>query len=170
MQKGFTLIETVIYVLLIGMILSTLGLFVNHLFTARAKTLSVAQVLSAGRMIQDQLSSAARHAEGINVGSSTFGSDPGVLSFDMVAPGTDPTVFSLTGDDGQLQKTEAGGGAILLTQDDVEITNLIFQNLTGVEDTGIIQVQFTVEAVNASGSVYFDYAQTFQTTLRVPID
>ncbi len=170
MQRGFTLIETILYILIIGMILSTLGLFLNHLLQARAKTLASSDLITAARTIQDVLGHAARAAEGINTSTSTFGSDPGILSLNMVEVGVDPTVFSLTGADGQLQVSEAGGGNILLTTDEVAITNLVFTNLTGDDDTGIIQVQFTLEAVNTSGSAYFDYEQSFETTLRIPLD
>ena len=88
----------------------------------------------------------------------------------MVDALVDPTVFSLTGNDGQFQMSEAGGNNVLLTTDNVQVTNLVFTNLTGVDDTGIIQVQFTLEEVNTPGSAYFDYEQTFQTTLRIPLD
>ena len=170
MQRGFTLIETILYILIIGMILSTLGLFLNHLLQARAKTLASSDLITAARTIQDVLGHAARAAEWINTSTSTFGSDPGILSLNMFEVGVDPTVFSLTGADGQLQVSEAGGGNILLTTDEVAITNLVFTNLTGDDDTGIIQVQFTLEAVNTSGSAYFDYEQSFETTLRIPLD
>lgn len=170
MQRGFTLIETILYILIIGLILSTLGLFMNHLIQARAKTHASSDLITAARTIQDQLSDAVRRAEGINTGASAFGTDPGVLSFNMADASLDPTVFSLTGDDGQLRVSEAGGGNILLTTEEVHITNFVFTNLTGAEDTGIIQVQFTLEAANTSGSAYFDYEQSFETTLRIPLD
>lgn len=169
-MKGFTLIETIIYIAVIGLIMGTLGLFMNTLLQARAKTQASSEVIAVARVIQDQLSLAARHAEGINVGSSTFGTDPGALSLDMVDVATDPTVFSLTAADGQFQKTQAGGGAMILTSDRVNVDSLIFNNLTGADDAGIIQVQFTLKAVNTSGSAYFDYEQAFQTTLRIPLN
>lgn len=170
MPRGFSLIETIIYVLIIGLVMGTFGMFITNLLQARAKTIAASDVITAARTIQDRLTSAARHAEGINVASSTFGSDPGVLSFDMVEASVDPTIFSLTGDNGQVQVREASGAAQLLTSDDVAITDFVFTNLTGAEDIGIIQAQFTVEAVNPSGSPYFDYVETFQTTLRIPLD
>lgn len=162
--------ETIIYVLIVGLLLGTFGMFITNLLQARAKTIAASDVITAARVIQDQLGVAARHAEGINVGASIFGSDPGVLSLDMVEASVDSTIFSLTGDNGQLQVREAGGAAQLLTSDDVAITDFVFTNLTGAEDIGIIQVQFTVEAVNPSGSPYFDYVETFETTLRIPLD
>ncbi len=169
MTRGFTLIEIVMYVLIVGLIMGTLGSFVGTMLQTRAKTLASSDVITTARQIQDALGRAARHAQTVNVGASTFGTDPGVLSFSMVDAAIDPTVFSLTSDDGQFQVSEAGGGTTV-TSDDVRVTNLVFVNLTGAQDAGIIQVQFTLEAANDSGSAYFDYAQTFQTTLRIPLN
>jgi len=169
-QRGVTLIELLIYITIVGVIMVTVVSFMMNLLTSRSKVSAVSEVLANARLMQDRLNDAARHAEGINVGSSTFGTDPGVLSLNMADTGVDPTVFSLTSDDGQFQINEAGGGNVLVSSNDVKITNLVFSNLTTVEDIGIIQVKFTVTAVNPSDSDLFDYAENFQTSLRIPLD
>jgi type II secretory pathway pseudopilin PulG len=169
-QRGTTLIELLIYIAIVGVIMITAASFLLNLMQSRSKTVAISDVLSNARLIQDRLHDAARHAEGINTGASTFGSDPGVLSLDMVDVGVDPTIFSLTADDGQAQINEAAGGNVTLSSDNVRVSNLLFTNLTSVNDTGIIQVQFTIEAINASGSSQYDYSESFQTTLRIPLD
>jgi type II secretory pathway pseudopilin PulG len=169
-QRGSTFIELLLYITIVGVIMVTVSSFMMNLLTSRSKVTASSEVLASARLIQDRLSDAARHAEGMNTGSSTFGTDPGVLSLNMVASGVDPTVFSLTADDGQFQVSEAGGGNVALSTDAVQVTNLVFTNLTSVDDTGIIQVQFTIRALNASGSSLFDYEESFQTTLRIPLD
>lgn len=169
-QKGFTLIEMVIYLTIIGIVLSTIALFLLNLMGARAKTQAISEVLSSAQLIQTRLSEAVRHAQGINVAASTFSSDPGVLSLNMVDSARDPTIFSLTQNDGQFQVSEQGSPASVLTPDHVAIKNLVFTNLTSSEDVGIIQMQFTVETTSGSGTQAFFYDQAFQTTLRIPLD
>lgn len=169
-QRGFTLIETIIYILIIGMILSTISLFLLELINARSKTYAIAEVVAAAQLMQERLTDAVRHAEVIRVADSTFGTDPGVLSLEMTDPTRDPTVFSLTANDGQFQIAEAGGSSVTLTSDNVQISNLIFTNLTGADDTGIIRVDFTIQALPLSATHSFQYDQTFQTTLRIPLD
>jgi type II secretory pathway pseudopilin PulG len=169
-QRGVTLVELVVYITIVGVIMVTMVSFMMNLITSRSKISAVSEVLANARLIQDRLNDAARHAEGINVGGSTFGVDPGVLSLNMVDVGVDPTVFSLTSDDGQFQINEADGGNVLVSSNDVKITNLVFSNLTTVEDIGIIQVKFTVTSINPSDSDLFDYAENFQTAIRIPLD
>lgn len=169
-QKGFTLIETILYIALVTFILVTISMFLIHILNAQVKTRAISQVLASATLVQDRLSEAVRHADGINVGASTFGVDPGVLSLDMVDGARSPTVFSLSADDGQLMISEAGGAATALTSDDVKIKTLLFENLTTADDVGIIQVQFTIEVYSTAGSKPYFYDQGFQTTLRIPLD
>lgn len=169
-QRGTTLMEVLIYISIVGIVLTTISSFTINLITIRQKTQASSEVLTNARLIQQRLQDAVRHAEEITTASSTFGSDPGVLQLDMVDAGVDPTIFSLTADDGQFQANEGGAGNITITSDDVEVTNLVFTNLTTASDVGIIQVQFTVRAVNPSTITLFDYEETFQTTLRIPLD
>ena len=169
-KKGFTLIEFLIYIALISVILVALTTFSLRLAKARAKTQVIGEVEYAARQIQSYINDAMRHAEGINTGTSTFNADPGTLSLNMVSVGIDPTVFSLDTDDGVFQISEAGGGAVSITTDAVSITNLVFEDLTSSEDVGIIHVEFTVQANNNTGGPTFDYAQSYQSTFRIPLD
>ena len=148
----------------------TLGLSMINMLYGRVKVRVISEVLSNARLVEQQLSNTARHAEGINVGSSTFGADPGVLSFEMVDSSKDPTVYSLTSDNGTLQVSEDAGENTMLTTDQIAVTNLLFTNLTGDGDKGVIKVEYTLRAKNSSGLKYYDYGASFQTTLRIPLD
>ncbi|MFH1632228.1 MAG: type II secretion system protein [bacterium] len=169
-KKGFTLVETLVYIGLIAIIIASVAVFLTKLGQVRIKTLVISEVEMNARLVFDRLVEAARHAEAINIGASTFDSDPGVISFDMVDAGEDPTIFSLTADNGNFQVNIAGAGNTPITTDSVSISNLVFTNLTSSEDLGIIQVSYTVETLNTTDDPYFDYAETFQTTLRIPLD
>lgn len=169
-QKGFSLIETILYVVIMAVILTTIALFLLNLLNARAKTRAISEVLAGAYLVEQRLSEAVRHAQAIRTNESVFGSDPGVLSLEMVDAGRNPTVFSLTANDGQFQVAEAGGAASVVTPDSINVSNLVFTNLTGPDDVGIVQVQFTIQTLAGAGSQAFIYDQAFQTTLRIPLD
>jgi len=169
-QRGFTLIELIVYIAIISTVLLAFVTFALQLAKVRAKASVIGEVEYNARLIQERLNEAIRHAEGVNTGASTFGSDPGVLSLDMVDVAEDATIFNLTSDDGNFQVEAGGGEATPITTNGVSITNLIFTNYTSSEDVGVVGVQFTVTANNVSSDQFFDYAQSFQTTLRIPLD
>lgn len=169
-ERGFTLVEVTVYVAIVAGIMTTLVLFSLNLIQVRAKQRVIHNVEANAARIFERLADAARHAEGINTGASTFGADPGTLSVNMVTVGVDPTIFTLTANDGVFQANEGGAGNVAITTDDVSITNLTFTNLTSADDVGIIKVDFTVAAVNSSGNPLYSYDESFQTAIRIPLD
>jgi len=168
-ERGTTLIELVLYIGLVGMILTTISMFLLNMLNARIKTSAISEITANGRLIQDRLFDSVRHAQTIDFDSSVFDVDPGVLTLNMTDPLVTPTIFSLISDDGQFQINEGGSGNIGLTSDSIHVTNLVFTNLTSEEDVGIIQVQFTLTAFNPSSDRAYDYEESFQTTLRIPL-
>lgn len=169
-NRGFTLIELIIYIAVVSVVLLAFVTFTLRFANSRAKARVIGEVQYNGRLIQERLSDAFRHAEAVNTGASTFTTDPGVLSLDIVDVAEDPTIFSLSADDGNFQVNLAGSGNTLITSDAVSVSNLVFTNLTSSEDVGVVRVEFTVAAINNSNDPHFDYDQTYQTTLRIPLD
>jgi hypothetical protein len=88
----------------------------------------------------------------------------------MVDASLDPTIFSLTADDGTLQIQQGSGSAQALTPSEIAITNFVVTDLTSADDVGIIQVQFTAQIADPGPSNVFAYEEQFQTTLRIPLD
>ncbi|MDA0207839.1 MAG: hypothetical protein O3B64_00310 [bacterium] len=168
-KRGSTLVEMILYVAIVSSVLIATTQYVVTLTRNRAKSEVLAEVAYNAAIIQAKLSYAARHAASITVGSSTFDVDPGVLRFAMVDSGEDPTVFSLTEDDGSLQ-IGINGVTTQLTTGRVRVTNLVFTNLTSADDAGIVLVEYTLEAINSSNSPFFDYVEEFQTAIRIPLE
>lgn len=169
-SQGFTLVEMILYLFIVGVILSVLALFLLQLLNARTKTYAISEVLSSAHLIEERLSEAVRHASSVEVADSVFQSDPGVLSLNMVNADRTPLVFSLTQDNGQFQLSEGGNNPVVLSPEQIEITNLVFTNLTTQDDTGMIRVEFTVKISSDSATKAFAYEQSFQTALRIPLD
>lgn len=162
--------ELIIYIGIISLVLTSMSIFVMNMIRIRGKQIAAGEVAYNAWLIEERLSEAARHSQGINTGSSTFGSDPGVLSFDMVDVADNPTIFSLSADDEDFQVSIGGASNTTITTDRVGVTNLTFTDLTSGSDLGIILVNFSVSYSNDSGTPYFNYEESFQTTLRVPLD
>ncbi len=161
------LIELVIYTAIIGFLLLAMVSFILNAVQLRTKGKAAEEIAYNARVIQDRLQDAARHATAVQVASSVFDVDPGVLSFAMAAAQEDPTVFSLDADDGAFHVSIDGVGAALTT-DRVSVENLVFTDVTGPNDAGLVRVNFTLMMENGV-SPYFSYEESFQTTLRLSI-
>jgi len=168
--KGFSLIELIIYIAVLAIILLGMMSFSIDLLELRSKNIVASEIEAQGRLILEHLETVARHSEGVNTGSSTFGTDPGVLSLDVVAAIDDPTVFSLSADDGTFQMKKGSEDTAQLTSSSVFVSELVFTDLTSVEELGIIQVNFTLQYVNEENARFFEFIQPFQATLRGPLD
>jgi hypothetical protein len=167
---GFTLIELLLYITLTTVVFIVTISFVLTMIEVRAKVDVVGEVQYNAQLVQERLIDAVRHAEAVDEGASVFLSDLGVLHLEMVDALVDPTIFSLTADDGMFQVSEAGAAVESITTERVAISNFVFTDLTSSEDSGIIQVQFTITAANEESNPLFDYEESFQTTLRIPLD
>lgn len=168
-KRGFSILEMILYVGIISMVMVTVVSLAISLLNLRVKERAMASIQSNEARILGRLEDAARHATALNIGTSVFSADPGTISFDMADVGVDPTIFSLTADDGALQVQEAGGAVVTLTTDDISVTNFTVTNLTTAEDVGILRVEMTLQVGSASLPIYA-YTESFQTTLRIPLD
>jgi prepilin-type N-terminal cleavage/methylation domain-containing protein len=167
MNKGFTLIETLIYIALIGVVLSGFIVFSFSIGDARNKTYVVQEVQANARVALNLITQKILAANGVNAGSSTFGSDPGVLSLSMSEAGNNPTVISLNANDGQLQIKEGSADAVVITSDEVKVMNLVFTNLSGTNEKENIKVELTIDFNNQGTDIDFDYTQSWETALNI---
>ena len=131
-KAGYTIVELIIYIALIGTLVSGIVLYSLSVTSARNKNYVAQEVQANGRFVLDVIGQRIRAATGVNAGSSTFDFDPGVLSLSMSDSGKDPTIIDLTANDGQLQITEGVSSAVSLTSDEVKVTNLVFTNKSNI--------------------------------------
>lgn len=164
MMKGFTLIETLIYITIVGLAVGSFVVFSLSISGTRNKTFVTQEVHANARTAIKIMSQKIRAADGINIAASTFGSDPGVLSLVMSDSTKNPTIIDLDQDNGILRIIEGSASPVMLVSDEVKITNLVFTNLT-TGDKGNIQIKITVEFNNVSGDIGFDYSQSLQTSV-----
>jgi len=166
-SSGFTLVETLIYIAIIGMVVSAFVMFAFSILSTRNKTYVSQEVQANVRTALGIIDRTIKSSVGINIASSTFGSDPGELYVVVDDITKNPTVFSLSEDDGILRITESTSSPMIIpiTGDEVKVTNLVFTNLTGSSTRKNIGVDMTVEYDNESNDPEFDYSQSIRTAI-----
>ena len=166
-NSGFTLIESLIYVALIGLVVSGFISFSLSISDLRNKNYVTQEVQANARTALNLITQKILSANSVNIGSSIFGSDPGELSLSMTNESKNPTIINLNVDNGILQITEGLSSAVAVTSNKVKITNLVFANLTSTGEKENIRIQMTVEYNNAEGDIKYNYSQTIQTAISL---
>lgn len=165
-KKGFTLIETLIYVAIISLIMGAFISYSISITNLRNKTYVMQEVQANARMAMEVISNYLRIADAVNMTSSTFDIDPGVLSLSMVSSTLNPVVFLLDQDDGVLQMSVGGGEPNNLTSDEVKVTELTFFNFSGSSNKENIGISITVEYSTPISHDFF-YSQSLQTSVSL---
>lgn len=138
-NKGFTLIELILYVAIVTLLLSALVPFAWNIIEGGAKSATQQEVFSNARYISERIKYEIRNATGINSVSSTQIS----LITDNAA--TNPTVISSSS--GMLTLKQGSGSPVALNSPNASVSAFTFTNYTsGDSATKHIQFVFTMKA------------------------
>lgn len=162
-NKGFTLVEMLIYMAIIGLVVVGFVNFSLSISSSRDKTYVVQEVQANSRLAFNLISQKIKLSTGVNTTTSTFLTDPGVLSLVMASSTINPTIINLDQDDGILQITEGVADPIAITSNEVKVTNLVFTNLTSDDNRENIKINFTIEYQGDSAE--YNYSQDVQTSV-----
>jgi type II secretory pathway pseudopilin PulG len=166
--KGFSLIESILYISIIGLVLVSFLTFGISIGKSRSKTYVAQEVQANMRTAIGILTERIRAADSVIMGSSVFDSDPGVLTLGMDAGAEDPTVFQLSADNGILQMTQAGGLPITITNDKINVTQFLLTNQTNGDSQEIIGIQMTMAYAQTAGSgKEYEYTTSTQTSISL---
>lgn len=165
-QKGFTLVELMLYVAISASLLLAISLYVTFVLQSRIKNQTVAEVEQQGIHVMDMMTQAVRNGESITAPAQ--GNSGGSLVMDVISSSNDPTVFDVSS--GVLQIKEGISSTIPLTNSRVSVSGLSVYNISHPSTPGAVRIQFTVSHINPSGRPEYDYAKTFYATaaLRQP--
>jgi prepilin-type N-terminal cleavage/methylation domain-containing protein len=165
-QKGYTLIELLLYVSIIGILLTIIVFFFSTVVGARVKNQTILEVNDQGAAVMDYITQTIRNASSITTPAA--GSSGSSLTLVVPTGSLSPTVFSLTGAAPiAVQVKEGTGAQVPLTSNRVQVSSLTFKNLSRASTPGIIQVSFTLSRVNPSSKNEFDYQKTFTDSAEV---
>ena len=159
--------ELLVYIVLLSLIGTAVVRFTIGLSNARNKNLVTNEVQAAGRSALEVVSERIRAATGVNATSSTFGTDPGVLSLSMAESSKDPTVIDLSADNGRLRITEGTSSPLTISDEALAVTSLVFTNLTSTSLRENVRIELALSYATTSGDIHFNAAETFQTSVSV---
>ncbi len=156
-QNGFTLIELILYIGLASIILLTTSAFLGTLLESRIKNTTVAEVEGQGVQVMQIMTQTVRNSENIN--SPSTGASSPTLSLNVIDSGNDPTIFDLSA--GTIRIKEGSDPVISLTNSRVQVSNLVFRNLSRASTPGTIEVRFTISHINPENKNVYNYSKTF---------
>ncbi|MCA9388200.1 prepilin-type N-terminal cleavage/methylation domain-containing protein [Candidatus Berkelbacteria bacterium] len=158
LEKGFTLIEMILYVGIAAVILLGVSIFSLQMLQSREKQRTIAEVEQAGLATMEAITQTIRNAEAITVPAQ--GSSSASLTLDVVAASDDPTVFDLSG--GVIRSKKGASAQVDLTSGSIiTASGLTFKNLSRNNTEGTVRVEFTLTRVNPASRNEFDYSKTF---------
>lgn len=142
-RKGTTLIEVLLYTILVAFFIVLVTSYASNISSGKVKNDATAEVNDNVQITILEISSAIRNAKGL-VTPENQGEISSVL---IVTTAEDQRVtFDLAG--GRLRVTENGGLPVEITSAKVEVSNLVFSNLTRAGTQGNIRVQMKISRVN----------------------
>ena|SRR3989338_5542629 len=156
--KGFTLIEMLLYIVIISTALIGVFTFINVLIRTRVKTQAAIEVEQQGILIMEALTQDIRNASSVSELSSE------TLS---LARADGASVSVILEDQKILRSATAGTHS--LNSPKVSASDLLISNQAAAGPPSI-QISFTLSHANPSHRPEYDYARTFITsaTLRSP--
>ncbi len=163
-KNGFTLLELLLYVTLVGLLLGAITTFFYTSTSARVRTQAISDVDQQATLALSTIAQAVRNADSIT--NPAIGSSGTQLTLASLTSSLNPTIFEVSGT--TLQTREgASGAAISLTNSRIQVTNLTFKNVTRSSTPGAVQISLTVKRFNPSGRNELSYQKTFITTAAV---
>jgi len=160
-NQGFTLVEMIVYIAIIGIVLVSFINFIISIMNAQAKTYSVQEVQSNGRMVLSLIVPRIRMAD--DVTSPTEGNFANTLVLNMPNPNPD-LIFTVSS--GVLTMAEGVGTPVAVTSNKVNVSNLTFTNLSQPGRRDNIKIELTIE-YNNTEDVEYQYDQSWRTSVSL---
>lgn len=144
-RRGFTLIEMVVYVAILG-IIAVLAINSTLAMTSAFTSLRVSRDLnSSATVLFERLTRDIRGAYGIDISQSTFNSSPGRLTLNTKDVGGSNTTVEFYVDNGliKIREGSVAQGAIMTTS--TGVTNFVVRQLSNT-NTQAIKIETTLSA------------------------
>ncbi len=164
-QKGFTLVEMILYVAICSILMATISVFLSFLLEARVRSQAITEVNQQGFQVMSLITQTIRNGRSIQVPSTGLSSS--TLSLTTGDPLLNPTLFYLSGT--TMMTQEGSKTPLPLSNGRVSISDLVFQNLSSGSSTEkIIRISYTINYLNTQNKSEYMFSKSFSSsaTLR----
>jgi len=162
-MKGFTLIEFLIYIAIVGVILVIIVGFLWNTILGNIKETCYQEVQQNTRFALAKITQEIKKATGIN--SPLPGDSSNSLSLTMATTHLNPTVFDVV--NGKLRITQGSGTSYYLTSDRVRVGSLQFTNLSYSETPGTIRIEMTLDHINPGNRTEYQASVSLKSSVTL---
>jgi len=163
-DRGISLLEFVIYLGMLGFVLTAAVLFSVEFVTAEAKSSAISDVARGAGYALERIAHETRASDGINFDDSVFGSNPGTLSIKSAITAADPTVFSVV--DGRLYVQWGTGTPVQLTPSGLIVEEFVLEDVSTRPRFRSVRVRLTVASSGEGQTEAYSSQMTLETTIR----
>ncbi len=169
-QRGFTLVEVLIYSLIISGMASSVIFFSLTILESQEKARSYQEVQQNARFAMNRMIREINSASSFSTSSSTFETHPGVLYLTNPDSSKNPTVFSVV--NSRIQMAQGTSSPVFLTSENVEVARLIFEDLSFADRTENIKIILSIDHQNPENLSILSGTTTMEvsTTIRARED
>lgn len=168
--SGFTLIELVVYVAVLGIVLASVLTFLLWTVKSQTKTNAMRQVLAAGQRSLEVVSREASLAQTVYTPTSVFNSSPGQVSLRTgayVPTGETYSYIDFYKCEDKLCMKRESQNPLAITSDKVSLTNLTFSQVVTGQNRSSIQITLTFVAKTLSPNPEYQASLTLTNTIAL---
>ena len=173
-QRGFTLVELILYVALVGILLTAAAIFATDVVLGSIKGRVKAQVQSEARFALEKMRQEI--VMGKNIITPTQGNSGNILQIEI--PGSPASTLTCLQASGSIIQVSQGGIASPascnttwqdLTSGNVEVSNLTFTNISSGTSLGeeAVRISMTLKNKNPGGKKEFDAEMNLETSIAL---
>ncbi len=155
MNRGFTLVEILLYLGLSAGLLLAVSLLLSFLLAARVKNQTISLVEEEGALAVERITQVIRQAEIIEE------PEAGKTKNKLEARLPSGLVVEFRKNGLTLEMIEADGAPISLTSPRVNVSGLWFRHLAQPGTASSIRLEFTLARFNPESRSEYDFSQTF---------
>lgn len=172
-RKGFTLVESIIYIAIASIFFTTAIGFFWQMRTSEVRADVSVEVKENAAQVLEAFKYQVRNADSVSVGKSGFGVNPGSLV--LIYPDGERVFYTYNtqvivgGREVGIQKLVLayGGANYDLTSDHVNITKFQVNNFTLGAQPPVLQMELDLENVNPGADSDYDDSISVRTTVNV---
>lgn len=158
-QKGFTLLELILYITLATILLSAVSVLFSTVVFDQGKHRAIRETDENAARALRTLTEIVRNADSID--SPVASASDSTLSLTTKDGALNPTVISVA--DGVLEITEGASASVPLTPPDISVDSITFSNISNGGSSASLRIQMML-SFRSSGVGFYQYSNTYYAT------